>query len=218
MSKIYDIIHLGEHSYVVDKEAEIKEGNWTFYIGVENEPETYKVFKIKKITERGTSAHTKFMVTGDGRTCDNKVIASSDPSLSLPLLPAIEENNSSLEDIIAEIMPRFNTYSKSNVRFLVTAGYKAAKLKKYTEENIKKTYVKGWIDGSNDDTSDVECEKLLESLTPLPVQVEVEMTYQYKVGKEWKSVLLPSEWSDKNAKREVPKVENNTLKVVKWII
>jgi len=151
-----------------------------------------------------------------------KVVASTDKSLGLPLLPDIEEN---IEQLAIEIIRRRGGWEHLfiNNKLIhkappvptgfwrdvnnIIEGYKAASAKKYTEEDMRKLY-EGTVQnvGTVVKRKDMPTwEQVLHSLNPLPIQVEVKITSRvYKGGiieKEINNLLVD---------------ENNFVQVVKW--
>jgi hypothetical protein len=140
--------------------------------------------------QNGTQVHKK----GDDShgMCDcTAIVFSNDPSLGLPLLPPIEE-----------AIPYLQTTDEDQ-QWAYREGYKAAKAKRYTEEDIKEVIdmARSFIalDFSKPQYS---TEEIIKSLNPLPKQVEVEM----------EMIGNPHEWI------YAPKVnENNIVNVIRWI-
>jgi len=158
-----------------------------------------------------------------------KVVASTDKSLGLPLLPDIEEN---IEQLAIEIIRRRGGWEHLfiNNKLIhkappvptgfwrdvnnIIEGYKAASAKKYTEEDMRKLY-EGTVQnvGTVVKRKDMPTwEQVLHSLNPLPIQVEVEMqgyTYDYR---NIPTITVPDTmtWLLKVDK-------NNIVQVVNWI-
>ena len=107
MTKIYDIIHLNGQSYMVDKEAEISDGDWYIH--------NNKVIQAYKSSEELRNIMKNLCA---------KILASTDTSLGLPLLPAFEENIEELAKKTLGYTP-ISLLDISNFK----AGYKAAKVK-----------------------------------------------------------------------------------------
>lgn len=155
-----------------------------------------------------------------------KIIATTDPSLGLPLLPAIEENT--LQQLVDELP----------VDWLGTGGlgsnpdkeaedwkkrwdvaYKAAKAKQYTEEDMRKAFIAGrkFQQGGKSakeqpERNEPDFTDFIQYLNPKPVAVELEMK---DIGGE--------EWMGDNENGEpfwneilIPRVENGFVKVKQW--
>lgn len=148
-----------------------------------------------------------------------QIVATNDPSLNLPLLPAMEEDVEKLALSFYPEIKHLNQASHTDIekqigkRIGFTEGYKAAKAKQFTEEDMKKAYLSGYqrhedqnldmisLRGKNTPTT----EQWLKSLKPLPIAVELGM--QVITGKG-------------HGKREtkILKIdENNFVNVLKWV-
>lgn len=191
MTKIYDLIHQNNQIYMVDMNQKNNQliGTWVW-----NDEDN----SIYKTNIKSTGRHTDNIYT---------VSATTDLSLNLPLLPQIEENVDKIARLSAEEKLGGGAGVTSIVRYVIafTDGYKAAKAKKYTEEDMKKAFFGG---GNFKDIE--EFNHLIQSLTPLPKQVEVEMnTHTFTThgrGEEMKNVT-----------EESIKVVNNFVQVKRWI-
>ena len=141
---------------------------------------------------------------GDKRAYDfwkheGKILACSDPSLKLPLLPQIEEK--------APILSQY----KEN-QYWVQQGYKAASSKRFTEEDIRKAiFMSRQQIGVDWKYWEHQPEKIIQSLNPKPIKVEIEMVeYHFTTDKEGGIPVVPSTW--------LPKVDaNNFVNVLRWI-
>jgi len=207
MTKIYDLIHLNNHIYMVDKDKILTIG--TKYIddtdaireAVIDDPEYWKA-----------------------RSDYNKILASTDKSLGLPLLPNIKEN---IEQLAIEIIRRRGGWEHLfiNNKLIhkappvptgfwrdvnnIIEGYKAASAKKYTEEDMREAYNFG-VSAAQE--THLPFEDIIQSLNPLPIKVEVEMqgyTYDYR---NIPTITVPDTmtWLLKVDK-------NNIVQVVNWI-
>lgn len=148
MTKIFDIVHLNEHMYAVDKKQHIEEG-----------------IRFLPIIGEGDYGHP--------------IIATTDTSLGLPLLPEIETKN--IESLALKQYPIIKNKdvdgdwndSNSVIRKGFIKGYKAASAKKYTEEQVRNAILKAW--DKSEDTKNID--EIIQSLNTKPIQVEVEMDY-----------------------------------------
>lgn len=202
MKKIYNLIHPNNHIYMVNRNF-IRVGA-TFSLLGEN------IF--------------------DGSDKVAKILASTDKSLGLPLLPNIEEDiempdrsqiiklaktqnfNGQIGTIIPQEKAFLNGYEK---------GYKAASTKKYTEEDIRKAIIFGFEQCLNNETIspdgsgetgifEKDIKPFIESLNPLPKQVEIEMKMEFITTEDDQNDPIGHFW--------IPKVDaNNIVQVVKWI-
>lgn len=209
MTKQYPVVALGNELYAIDKEQRPKKGEhchvpdtslfngFTGKCGMDDEGMD-KAFK---------QAGFKFY----------KTIASSDKSLGLPLLPAIEELN---PEKLGEIFQKHDL-RKAGRNFVdwsmgYVTGYKANKAK-YTEEDISFDKVSEIISNYFKvkpvehfglDSSDLTVHllasiKTLKSLKKIPIAVEVEV--EEEVTGYYNSI-------------DIPKVdENGFVTVNKWI-
>lgn len=196
MTKIFDLVHLKGQVYMVDKEATLINSWCTDGVILYEPTETRNELMIKAGTEGWLKTKVK------------AIVATTDPSLNLPLLPAIEENVVNLSRIYAEernsdiIEVLGRGFAETNIQRSYEdfyAGYKAAKAKKYTEEDIQKI-----LDYFTNEAPGFYIKKYflrrLKEANPLTRQVEVEME---DVGNEewmgddytgepfWNEVLVP---------------------------
>lgn len=114
-----------------------------------------------------------------------EVFASTDPSLGLPLIPTIEEEDAAdLARSYRESQYNMIAIGKGKQEAITASlhaevgfhdGYKAAKAKKYSEEDMWKAFNEGIMVERDSDWSGKKFKKLIQSLTPLPKKVEVEM-------------------------------------------
>ena len=151
------------------------------------------------------------------RNISYMVIASNDPSLGLPLLPAVEEDverlaYKSANKLLSEFI---HPKDVKKISQLWIDGYKAASAKQFTEEDMRKAielsredYVKDVIDIRHP----IE---IIQSLKPKPIAVELEMTRKCALNKSdcfGFQEMLPDcgcQW--------IPAVdENNYVKVKQW--
>lgn len=214
MNKIFDLIHLPNgHRYAVEEREDYKISPEEIYYDKYN----------NEIKIASTSGWGTWQV----------IIASDDKSLNLPLLPPIEEDVQKISDEFGDFWARNNgSYDnlkdeeekedfeeeKGKYSFGFFNGYKAAKAKQYTEEDIMK-----WYKYVKTHTVEEAFTHLKQSLNPLPKQVEVEL---YDFTEALEQPLAP--WDDTSAnaymddklkrKRGQPKVDaNNIVNVIKYI-
>lgn len=225
MTKKYDIISLNGQLYAVDKEAEIEENN-IFILG--------NTEQSNHLISKATGQHLKYAVAMQEvfKTAKYperipkqimcvKIVTSTDPSLGLPLLPEIEEDIQTLRDIAIK---KYRKYGSGAVMVGIEAyfdGYKAAKAKKYSEEDMRKAIKMAKqcvaVSEANNGEEWIEKiffhteEKIIQSFNLIPKQVELEIE-QIIVTKEWVS-------SNTTAYGKIkPKVDaNNFVKIIKWI-
>ncbi len=189
----YDVIHLNGEQYAVDKEAQIDQKD--LFISQNS------IYIFGELDKHGIPSDSV------------KIVASSDKSLGLPLLPPIEEDVIELAEktypeatdgnphLISEHNKGQNTRRVAFVR-----GYKAASQKKYSEEDMWKIYVAGFQANEEKKKPLDDFKTSLQSLSPKPIQVELEMEYEFDTG-------LEPAYGDL-----IPKVnEDNFVTVLKWI-
>lgn len=172
MTKKYDITHLNNKMYVIEKNPVFRMED--YYID--------DTFTIRKVVVDEPEYWAR-------RSDYAKIIASSDPSLGLPLVPPIEDDESKLAHDDFKHMG----YKSGETDFVVgfVRGYRATTTKKYTEEDMEKAFEAGRNYGF------VECgegfgvmwegksenkPKPFEKWAPffkLPKQVEVDMVYHF---------------------------------------
>lgn len=160
MTKIFDLLHIKNEIYMVEHGENITiPYNGYFILGGN---------KLNQFRGEGVRYTTHL---------SRKIIATTNKSLGLPLLPAIEEDiQPNIPDILDsdQIFPYEMGYR---------AGYKAKQAKKYTEEDMKEAFRRGmrYVGNSLEGTVQLESgkefnerfNKLLQSLNPVPKQVEV---------------------------------------------
>lgn len=203
MTKLFDLIHLNGHIYAVDKEAlPIKEH--PIYSSISNK------ILIEKHEYAGIKNETHW-----------KVVSTSDPSLNLPLLPPIEEDIKALARIQWELnddkqeerikrnefgmttrklSPEIREKFFQSYFTVFEQGYKAAKAKQYTEENLEKAFDSYPQNSTFNDFKNF--------LNPLPKQVEIEWVpkdpYSYDSCNDFSTYI--------------PKVDANNFVTVKhWL-
>lgn len=204
---VKDIIHLNNYMYVVDKKAKIAKGEWY-------------IFQFKDTTQLYNEANEQSEYYF-------KVIASTDPSLGLSLLPQIEEAEFSIVDKLVKMFPSQPLSGDKIAGFIL--GYKAAKAKKYTEENMRnaikmaKQCVAYSEAANGKEWTEVEFyheeDEIIKSFNPLPIAVEVEMEYEFKNTpdqQQWQEMSHSEKME--YAVPTVPKVDkNNIIQVKRWI-
>lgn len=207
MTKIYDLIHLNNHIYMVDKEAPLSKGKPTTD-GVK----IYETseFRDKLLDSSSSAEHLSTKIS--------TIVASTDKSLGLPLLSDIEDWYLASKNYRNEI----KTDNREEFLFKMQGfidGYKAASAKKYTEEDMRKAVWKAaeigfFADIKNSETQQ-KIEALLQSLNPLPKAVEV------KIWNLDRPLELLPEGKLKNHTKTLHGTlivdENNFVEVVKWI-
>lgn len=210
MEKIYPLIHLNGFTHMVDKEISLKGLPTTD--GIKIYPSTEGRESIYKVD--GAEEHLKKRLSA--------IVASNDPSLNLPLLLPIEEKidykgfNAAWHELIMTVPPlnRTNVIQfTEKARGLWKDGYKAASAKKYTEEDLKAAWQLGkdrrdWElddDGEDGSQDPFTIKEFIQSLNPLPKQVEVEMEDEMKA------------YHSRGLSPLKPEVENNIIKIIRWI-
>jgi hypothetical protein len=186
----YDIIHLNNHMYMVDKEIKIKhKGDWVVET---HNPIVTAVVECLRTFESDT---------------DLKVLASTDPSLGLPLLPEIKEDAQELAYKHTEKLI-LSSGGRTQRWWGFIEGYEAASAKKWTDDDII-TAIQlakastGW-----------GISEILRFLKPKPIAVEVEMEeYSEDDTEHDEGGTLPG--SVQSEMR--PKVVNNIVIVRRWI-
>jgi hypothetical protein len=223
MTKRYELIHLNGQMYMVDKGKPILHDftdGWYVIEGNEIWP-----IKLWKWSDNVGNFETK-----DGAPCQYsgstffKVVATTDPSLGLPLLPDIEEDVASmLLKRLAELgFPKMKTEEIHNWSSQIVA----AKAKQYTKEDMWDAARFGY-DTANNNADDEgtqmtgeEFQAFLQKLRPLPIAVEVEMVYPTR-GKVEEALKDNPNWIVNGINtidiELKPVVENGYVKVRRWI-
>lgn len=179
MIKKYDIISLNNHLYMVDKEITEK-GQWYFN----------SEMQLHKAVQAHVSSEAEV------------VLASTDTTLTLPLLPKIEED-----------IPRLDTTDEDQ-QWAFQQGYKAASVKKYTEENMRKAIEFGR--DIRNEKSDIP--SFLQSLTSKPKQIEVELEpYNIIDGKKQYCAEGYDDLSSMPDLKYEPKTKDNIVIIRRWI-
>lgn len=131
------------------------------------------------------------------------VLYTTDKSLNLPLLPAVEEDINKIPyEVASEIMEKHWTPVTGPEILAYKLGYKAASKKKYSEEDMEAAVAFGiTLERFKTDPhklSDTEEFKgFIQSLNPLPIAIEVEMEDQggwagdFDERKFWMERLVP---------------------------
>ena len=132
----------------------------------------------------------------------NKVVAQSS-NLSLPNIPYVEVEEDVEQLLINDykkvVGEELNKYEFKIIKWL------AASAKKWSDEDMKNAYLEACGYHTNDDDSGYKSyEEFEASLQQKIKSIEIEMNTEYYVNKEWKSILLPSEWDNNNPTRQVP--------------
>lgn len=146
----------------------------------------------------------RYQNSGDGF----KVVAQS-PNLSIPNIPYVEVEED-VEQLAENRFPsdtseRFSSVKFNELRIGFIEGYKAASAKKWSDKELKECMSMMWFRGiKRDGNFDTHYNEIIQSLQPKIKSIEIEVGTEYYVNKEWKSVLLPSEWDDTNPTRQVP--------------
>lgn len=140
------------------------------------------------------------------------ILAATDKSLGLPLLPAVGEDLNSLSRLA------FSNYKKLHGEFHdhFIVGFEEcykANTKKYTEEDMKKAFNEGgYYGGKSDTTRNNIFDELLQSLNPKPKQVEV-YTESHNIGGGFGLAhFQPLQTTIK------PMVVNGFVQVKRWIL
>lgn len=151
--KTLPIIYLEGWMYLVDKEAKL-----------EFDTSLYGTWYVTEIPIRLLQfVKGRSFASGNGKL--SKVIASSNPSLGLPIIPSLEE------DVVAALAK----IGLNNPTAGEVGAYKAAKgEKKYTEKEIVKAYEMGKSDAWKDLDDQLDGNQYLESLTPKVKELVIE--------------------------------------------
>ena len=124
MKKTYNITHLNGNMYMVD-DGDIKQGEWVF-----NENQIM----------RASVNHTRPLVL-------KRILASTDSSLGLSLLPKLGDN---VEQLAFDAVKKGNLTEDRDIQIAVTGwvdGYETAPKKKYSEDDLQRAMELAW-DGS----------------------------------------------------------------------
>jgi hypothetical protein len=202
MNKRFELIHLNGQMYMVDGIPSLT-GEW--YID-----DTDAI-------RQSVTDNTEYWLKREGY---KKIVATKDPSLGLPLLPEIEEDIS--VEAVLEGQKVYTAWDRDDNSMTALGGYqrgykvgyKAAKAKQYTEEDLRYAYNTGRMFGqweapnSTLESKPSTINELLQSLKPLPIAVEVEMESN------------PDNGNPAFGGYDVPdtiKIENGYVKVRRWI-
>lgn len=153
MTKIYPIISLNGEMYMVDPKAHIKKGEWY-------------IFSFDGVVQLYNQANEQSEYYF-------KIIATTDKSLGLSLLPSIED------EMYMGLKTRpgmLGLDEKEHEAFL--SGYRlAASKKQYTEEDMRQAYAEGILNQQKRSLygNFEQFINSLESLKPIPTAIEVEM-------------------------------------------
>jgi hypothetical protein len=174
MTKQYPLIQIGEHFYAVDKEAKLLHKDY-FYTPIAGSDGKTHIFQVGRYDEQDCEeAKVQYSY--------QKIVASTDKSIGLPLLEF-------KEDIQPLASAGYKEFRKSGWDLAKAAlyhrgfsdGYKAAKAKKYTEEDIRTAIRRGYeINFENDkgdgstgyDEKDIQ--GVLKLLKPSPKSIVIE--------------------------------------------
>lgn len=200
MTKTYDIVHLPDgYMYVVDdKEIPYNPNGGT----------NGNFICLHEIKEHPEDAFVKNV--GNCKGC-RTIITTNNPTFGLPLLSEIEEN-------IDQI---YGNYCRENPEERIVYndfehGYKAAKAKQYTEEDMRKAYQSGKrseYEGAKNDDSWFN--GFIQTLSPKPIAVEIEMIYDYSDMEEHcEGGTLPSAVY---GELQLKLTNNNEVIVKQWI-
>jgi hypothetical protein len=199
MTKQYPLVYISDEMYMINKNAKIEAGNYVndAFTGikfVKNEPQAHY--------------YITYPWVGD------KILASSDKSLNLPLLPAVE-NDKDIRVKGALAGGKIYTYNDENNQ-LAYGGYlrgyvdgHKANTKEYTIADIEAAVAFGValerFRSTRTFSDEEEFKGFLEGLKPKPVSVEVEVSFI----KPWNK--------DGSGEYFVEVDENNFIKPIKWI-
>jgi hypothetical protein len=200
MTKRYELIHLNGQMYMVDGIPSLT-GEW--YIDDAD------------AIRQSVTDNTEYWLKREGY---KKIVATTDPSLGLPLLPDIEEDVASmLLKRLAELgFPKMKTEEIHNWSSQIVA----AKAKQYTKEDMWDAARFGY-DTANNNADDEgtqmtgeEFQAFLQKLRPLPIAVEVEMVEVDNGDTEHdEGGTLPGAVTSELE----PVIENGKIVVRKWI-
>lgn len=167
-----EIIQLNGFLYAVDKEAPCPKNSWAIF------PDTTN----GKITKYNPPVKCKWDYGVNG-VYNLLVVASSDASLGLPLLPAIEKDNrEKIYNIIAN-----NHANHSDDYPMVEASVneilEVVSANKYTEEDMIRAILRGAAFGQQEKGTftglamtlkEGKAHEILQSLNPIPKAIEIE--------------------------------------------
>lgn len=225
MTKTYNIIHLLDgYMYMVDKEADtlnqwiVQEqwdagdgtmigGNIGQRIVTDKNPELFKEYYNMVFGHSWdrlvSNAHKEHTWT---------IIATNNTKFNLPLLPEIDN----IEQLANNCAEEENKYNLDKVRTKINfiKGYKAAKAKKYTEEDIWKIWIAGRKFQSHNGP---DFKEFIKTLSPKPIAVELEIQTDWK---EHTKIYMESFGDNPEDFKFEPKLkldENNFVNALKWI-
>ena len=208
----YNIVHLNGFMYAVDKTT-IKPplNTWIYQIDIPLDK--------RPIMRNVNGLHDAW-----------RVVATNDPSLGLPLLPDVEENwfilaKEEWEESKKVMEKMHQPTSQEQQAFFFSGfsfGYKAAKAKQFTEDDMRNAHMTGsisslnWIKNGIEEEYNhvVKAENYIQSLKPKPIAVELEMKTLYL---EEDSNNYTHEKDDISGSKDFLKVDStNHVNVLKW--
>ena len=154
-------------------------------------------------------------IANSRRRMSYRIVATNDPSLNLPLLPAVEEDAD-----IAALKILGKAFEGTVYSDYWRSGYKAASAKEFTEEDVENAMFKiaDWVlnnIGNPNPESKKEVDKIIQSLRPKPVAVELE-TGKYCVKDSDCEGLIDIFADCPNCEERIKVDENNFVKVKQW--
>lgn len=208
MTKTYDIIHLPDgYMYAVDNKK----------IPYNPNGGTNGLFICLSEINMGHPEDAFVKNVGNCEGC-RTIITTNNPTLGLPLLSEIEED---VEQLAKDRATALFPVGTSDVHWRACVedflmGYKAAKAKQYTEEDMRNAFNSGQIceyEGAYD--KDSWFNGFISTLNPKPIAVEIEMIYDYSDMEEHcEGGTLPSAVY---GELQLKLTNNNEVIVKQWI-
>lgn len=196
-TKYFTIVHLKNESYMIDKDAKIEAGDYV-----------NDAFTGIKFVKNEPQAHYYETYPWVG----NKILASSDKELNLPLLPTIEND---WEVAYNRTFPKAYLVGEKGMKDIKDGfmeGYKA-NTKKWSDEDLRLVFGLGAANNANGKPS---FEEVIKSLSPKPIGVEVEM--EQLCHQTGQLCGYPCNGEDNCKESTYIKVDIDIfVKVVKWV-
>ena len=204
MKNRYKIIRINDFIYAIDPKAECPKGSWITFTETKDGAIIAYLQPIKSTLDYAANGLYNFLV-----------VASSDKSLGLPLLPEVEEIDVDLfswveaKQIFFDKIGRNPILENDNDLLIVSSvqeGYKAALVNKFTKENMWRSYVRGFQANEEKKNPLEDFKDVLQNVSskpPIAVEVEMEDAFNETYGE---------------IRGFYPEVdEKRFVKVVKWI-
>lgn len=173
----YEVIHLNGFMYAVDKSIGLIHPDKDGYYQIEGQSKIWEYSKLK----RGWYTLDDIPCTIVGTMRVYPVIATTNPSLNLPLLPAIEEDITKIAtDYVMDNqwghpVDDAGNFMYDEVKKAFIDGYKAAQAKKWSDEDVETMITDSiWIWNDKGCTIKEAIAEVLKKVQPKIKSVEIE--------------------------------------------